>query len=139
MQDASSFMENEAGQYDLIISDIFDSGVTPEWMLQSDFLATLHQHLTPEGAIALNLIIPSSEEFKRYYSLFLEQFDQKSLCLDHEDYENLMIYGFKNITDPKSQMDWVTTAEQLMTEYDLPVMEIIRRLYEINPVGDVLN
>jgi spermidine synthase len=66
-QDAFHFVDNCAESYDLILFDIFDGGQSPAWILERDNLHKLYRLLSPEGALALNLLIDSDSDFSRFY------------------------------------------------------------------------
>ncbi len=120
-------------QFDLVLIDIFDGGETPAWMLEKSFIDQIKQRLTPQGAVAFNLLIENEKIFKRYYKLLRECFSRQTLCLETEEYANLLVYAL-NFSPPIPDMgELLQRCEALNPKYDLPFNSILATIFSINP------
>lgn len=54
VEDARTLVQRIHRKYDVIVHDTFTGGTTPEHLLTVEFIARLHDRLTPHGVLALN-------------------------------------------------------------------------------------
>lgn len=136
--DAKSFVSSNTGQYDLIVVDIFDGSQSPNWMLQQDFMRSLKNRLSPSGAIAFNLLVESENRFKRFYQSLRQQFSQKSIYIENDNYENRLLYAFNGDLRKRSMEEYLRQCQALAEDYDVPFMQIMAAIYDNNPQGSGL-
>lgn len=68
--DAAIFMQENQEQFDLIIVDIFNGRVVPDFVTQADFLKSCRRSMNPGGRLVLNYIISDEAEWNRVLSRF---------------------------------------------------------------------
>lgn len=135
IEDARHYIKTCEEKFDLIVLDIFDSGVSPDWSLHQGFNRHLKNRLTPQGAVAYNLLIQSEKGFSRFYQLMRELYQQQTLCLETEDYENILVYALNFKNRPSSLTHNLQKSMQFTEMYDLPFNQIMKVIYDINPQG----
>ena len=134
IQDARQFISECTQHFDLIMVDIFDGSQSPDWTREKEFTLQLKNCLSNEGGVAYNMLIHSEAEFKTFYQLLRHTFSQQTLCLETEEYENLLLYALKNTQQTRTMMQNLEHAQQAQLEYQLPFGEILSVIYDINPV-----
>ena len=133
-QDAQQFIAESTQQYDLIVVDIFNGSQSPEWLLSQKTTQQLSKLLNKKGAIAYNTLLTSDTSFKDFYSLLRVEFGQQTLCLESDEYENILLYALNFKNEDWSMMDYLYTAQELSARFSLPMNEILAVIYSINPV-----
>jgi spermidine synthase len=133
--DARDYISQTVQKYDLIVVDIFDAAYSPTWLLQKQFTERLRQCLTPNGAATYNLLIDGDKKFRRFYQLVIDLFDQQTLCMDTEDYENILVYAFNFPVKIRSMTENLQHGLHLSEKYDLPFTRTLAAIYDINPQG----
>jgi spermidine synthase len=63
--DANDFVKNINEVYDLIVIDIFQDNIMPDFLFSEDFIKNLKRILTQNGVILFNSIVILSHEFER--------------------------------------------------------------------------
>lgn len=63
--DANMFISNDDKTYDLLVVDIFKGRVVPDFVTEKEFLDKCKKHLNPGGALVLNYIVNSKEEWHK--------------------------------------------------------------------------
>lgn len=134
IDDARNYVTFCEQRYDLILVDIFEGGRVPGWLLEKPFTERLKNCLSVEGAVAYNVLIDSERGFKRFYQLFRQTYGQQTLCLETDNYENLLIYGLNFMSQKKTMTEYLHNSEPLTQQYDLPFSRILSVIYNINPV-----
>ena len=133
--DARQFVESSTEQYDLILVDIFEGSQTPGWIFSLDFTRQLQRCLTPRGALAYNLLINSDRGFQQFYAQLRRVFKQQTLCLESEQYANILLYGLNFSATPKSMGELLQMAQQAEQRFNLPFHQILSVIFNINPQG----
>lgn len=133
ISDARVYIDHCRDCFDLIIVDIFDAGLTPDWLLQSDYIKKMKGLLTARGAITYNLLINSEKEYNHFYQQLRNHFERRTLQMETEDYENIMLYAFKQKIKRKSMLDYLQLGMQMYQQYQLPFNEILGVIYNQNP------
>ncbi len=134
IQDAQQYIHSCRQQYDLIVVDIFDGSQSPQWTQEKDFTEQLQKCLTACGAVAYNMLINTEETFNSFYNLLRETFAGHTLCLETEEYENLLLYALNFKPKQSSMMQHLEYAQELQQQYQLPFNQILSDIYDINPV-----
>lgn len=135
IDDARNTIKQNETAYDLILVDIFEGGLAPQWLLQKSFTEALKQCLSKRGAVAYNLLINNKKSFSRFYGLLRQTYQQQALCLEAEEYENILVYGLNFKAEERSMTEYLEQCLCLEQEYDLPFTQILSVIYEINPSG----
>lgn len=135
VNDARAFIDQCQNQYDLIIVDLFDGGISPDWVLQENFGEKLKGLLGDQGAIAYNLVVETEDDFSRFYQALRLTFQQQTLCMDTEEYENILVYAANFAAQPKSIEEFISLAQTNTEKYDIPFSQILSRIFDINPQG----
>lgn len=133
VSDAQAFIGQCQDQYDLIIVDLFDGGISPDWALQKDFTEKLKNRLSKQGALAYNLVVETEDDFSRFYQTLRLAFQQQTLYMDTEEYENILVYAANFPSQQKSIEDFITLAQTGSEKYDIPFNHILSRIFDINP------
>lgn len=136
--DARDYISNCREQYDLIIVDIFDAEQSPKWLLQSKNMTQLKSLLTPCGAIGYNLLMDDEKEFNRFDRALSKAFAKQTLCMETEEYENILFYALNFTVEARSMTDYLELGLQLEQKYQLPFNDIIATAYSMNPAGEGL-
>jgi len=135
IDNAQDYIENSDEQYDLIVVDIFDGSQTPSWVFSADFTRALQRRLSPRGAVAYNLLINSERGFKQFYSQLRQVFRQQTLCLEAEQYANILLYGLNFNAPAKSMGELLQMAQLAEQRFQLPFHQILAVIFNINPQG----
>jgi hypothetical protein len=67
IDDASKFVKKDSGKYDLIIIDIFQDKVMPDFLFAEDFIENIKLRLDNHGLVLFNTIVILSNEHERNY------------------------------------------------------------------------
>ena len=134
IQDARQYINTCQQQFDLILVDIFDGSQSPDWTRNKEFTEQLKSCLSNRGAVAYNLLINSETAFKTFYKLLRQTFAKQTLCLETEDYENLLLYALNFEPEKRSMMQNLEFSQELQSKYQLPFGQILSVIYDINPV-----
>ncbi|MBC8211719.1 MAG: fused MFS/spermidine synthase [Gammaproteobacteria bacterium] len=132
--DARQFIIDATRQYDLIVVDIFDGSQSPRWLLTDDFTRQLQGRLSKQGALAYNLLIHSETAFSTFYKRLRQLFKSQTLCLEVEEYENILLYALNFRAQKRSMMQNIEQAALTENQYQLPFRQMLSVIYNINPV-----
>ncbi len=134
INDAQKFMAECSHQYDLIVVDIFDGSQSPDNILAKEFTDLVKSCLSEKGAVAYNLLINSETVFSSFYKLLRRTYQNQTLCLETEEYENILLYALNFKSRNSSMMDNLQLAMEIQDQYQLPMTEILSTIYDINPI-----
>lgn len=136
--DASHYLDNCHQHFDLILVDIFDGAQTPKWVMDRNTGENLRRLVPDGGAVAYNLLIASETEFKGFYRDLRQTFDQKTLCLPVEGYENTICYALRNPPPALDMHGYQQRAIELGGKLELDLMKVLAVIYNTNPVDSGL-
>jgi spermidine synthase len=88
------YMQNCQHKYDLIIIDMVVEQVTPEWIVEQEFLQQCRTMLTENGQLSLNLLVDNDDDFKCNLSAIRDVFDRQTVCLSLANHRNTVIFAF---------------------------------------------
>ena len=134
IEDAFQFLQNNKQQFDLILVDIFDGQQSPAWILDRKTSRLLQSKLSPQGAVAYNLLINSEFVFNKFYGEIRQIFQQQTLCLGVEGFENTLIYALKNQSE-FTITKLILQAQDMSARHDINYGEILKVIFETNPRG----
>lgn len=64
-QNAQDFIAADRGRYDLIIVDVFNGRVVPEFVVTTEFLRQCRERLKPEGCLVVNYMVNTASDEPR--------------------------------------------------------------------------
>ncbi|MCL9804263.1 fused MFS/spermidine synthase [Flavobacterium amniphilum] len=68
IDDASEFVKNNSVKYDLVIIDIFQDNIMPDFLFTIDFMENIRRLLNKEGVVLFNSIVVLSSEHERNHN-----------------------------------------------------------------------
>jgi spermidine synthase len=138
IEDASSYLLQSNQQFDLILVDLFSGSQSPDWLLETPEISRIYNHLSPQGAVAYNLIVDSKHDFNRFIDSVDRVFKQKFLSLPVEGFENRIVYGFHHVPSPQDMSFYIERAALLTNQLDIDYQSILAAIYTSNPVGSAV-
>ncbi len=132
--DARDYLTRCETSYDLILLDIFNDGQSPAWLLNKPTTRLLKSCLSDRGAVAYNLLLDSEKKFQHFYRQIRQIFIQQTLCMETEEYENLLVYGLNFEATKRTMPQHLQRGIQLGEKYGLPFNQILSSIYSINPI-----
>ena len=133
--DAAHFIKHCDQDYDLILIDIFSGAQSPSWLQEKHVTNDLFHLLTARGALAYNLLIDSEHDFKRFYRDLRLVFDEKTLCLPVQGFENTIAYGIRCSRPALEMTQNMQQAIALSERLEIDLMRVLAVIYNTNPVG----
>ena len=79
-------------------------------------------------------MINDEQSFKAFYRQFRLLFQQQAICVEADDYENLLVYGLNFRASRKTMAQYLHLSWELSQHYELPFTQILSAIYDINPV-----
>ena len=135
VQDARAFIQHCPRDYDLIVVDIFDAGLTPAWLLQQPFNQQLKLCLSKRGALAYNLLLLSDQRFNRFQQMLDALYRQQTLYLEMDDFENHLAYAVNFRSASRQLQRQLEHCADLQQQYELPLCQVMKLIYDSNPQG----
>jgi len=132
--DAQGWIKQNSKKYDLIIIDLFDEQDMPSWVAEKAFMQDLKDSLKPQGCVSWNTLIATDSAFNVFYSNLRATFQQRTLCLAAEDYENTIAYSFNFALEQSDMGHLIQLAQQQSELYELPFHEILAVIFNTNPI-----
>ena len=133
--DAARFVADSDAHYDLLLVDLFSGAHSPRWLYDKPMLGRLAARLGPRGALAMNLLIASESDFRRFYRDLRLVFAGRTLCLPVAGFDNTIALAFAAPVElPKLQAQRERAAT-LGSALDIDMQEILAAIHNTNPVG----
>jgi spermidine synthase len=133
--DAAHFIKHSDQNYDLILIDIFNGSQSPPWLLKKNTINNLFHLLTERGALAYNLLIDSEHDFNRFYRDLGLVFNEQTLCLPVQGFENTIAYGVRCSQPVREMTQNMQQALALSERLEIDLMRVLAVIYDTNPVG----
>lgn len=92
--DIQSYVKTSQQSYDVIVVDIAENKLTPEWIIDRQFLQQCRERLTAEGHVSINLLVDDENGFMHYLAAIRDVFDRQTVCLSMPNYQNIVILAF---------------------------------------------
>jgi spermidine synthase len=138
IDEASHYLRNCEHHFDLILVDIFSGSQSPGWLLESPGIRRLNGLLTGQGAVAYNLLVDSDFAFNLFYRQLAQVFEQQTLYLPVEGFENTLVYAFRK-RPPRHQMSYYIDRAMEMAEiHEIDYQSLLSTIYTTNPVGSAV-
>jgi spermidine synthase len=133
-QDIKQYIAGCDHVYDLIVVDIAEHQLTPEWLVESKLLHQMRMLLTAQGHIAINLLVKDGDTFMRMLATIRNVFDRVTVCASLPEYSNIVVYAYnKKPTILSEQVE--ERAAELQQCWKIPFVEIYQRMLKDNPKG----
>jgi len=98
--DVREHLVHSDARYDFILVDLEEDQSTPTWLTSAGFLTGCRDHLNPQGALTLNLIVDDAAAVGDALFAIRSVFGSGTLLLDHPDHDNLLVIAFVADTPP---------------------------------------
>lgn len=132
--DIRDFLGQGEHDQDLIVVDIAEGSVTPEWLTGLTFLKQLKNALSPQGHVAFNLLVTDAQSFKTALAAIRQVFNRLTVCSALPGYDNVLVYAFNQ--PPAFPVQQVAArARQLQSVWALDFPEFYRQMCLANPQG----
>ncbi|PHS71006.1 MAG: hypothetical protein COB23_01755 [Methylophaga sp.] len=132
--DIVNYVQQCQQKYDLIVIDIAEGQKTPEWLINTDFLAQCRSILTKYGHISINLLAKDADEFLCYLSSIRNAFDGMTVCLSLPDHRNIVTMAY-NHQPLFSAEDMASRLPILDALWGLEFSDFYRQILKDNPEG----
>ena len=130
--DVRHYLASDSRQYDFILFDIEENDMTPQWMLEPDFLHLCKQRLSLKGAVTFNIVAHSAADLTRALWPIRQVFTDNSYCIGNRDSHNIMITAFRQKPDTSGL---ALKAEQAEQRFGIEFSVFYQQLIKDNPVG----
>jgi len=132
--DAQTWVKHDKNKYDLIVVDLFNEDSMPQWIVEKEFMQDLKNISGAQGCITWNTLIATDQEFNSFYSNLRTIYQQRTLCLAAEDYENTIAYSFNCCLEQSDMGYLIQLAQQHTEHYELPFHKVLNVIFNTNPV-----
>lgn len=78
-EDAESFLQNNTFTFDMVVVDVFEGRVVPQFILQTLFLAHCKKSLNANGILVINYIENDKKEWDSFYKRFMTTFPKHEI------------------------------------------------------------
>jgi spermidine synthase len=133
-QDIKQYIADCDHIYDLIVVDIAEHQLTPEWLVDSNLLHQMRMLLTDQGHLAINLLVKDGDAFMRMLATIRSAFSGVTVCASLPDHCNIVVYAYNKkpaiLTEQLEQR-----AVELQQRWQIPFVEIYQRMLKDNPKG----
>lgn len=130
--DIRDFLAGSDHRHDLIVVDIAEGIITPDWLTGLTFLEQLKSALSPQGHVAFNLLVTDAESFKTALAAIRQVFNRLTVCSALPGYDNVLVYAF-NQSPPYPVHQAAERAQQLQPVWELDFPEFYRQMCLANP------
>ncbi len=103
--DVREHLVHSDARYDFILVDLEENQASPAWLTSPEFLTGCRDHLSPKGALTLNLIVDDTGAASEALFAIRRVFSAGTLLLDDPDHENLLVIAFAADTPPVPDVD----------------------------------
>jgi spermidine synthase len=131
--DIKSYVQTSQQFYDVIVVDIAEEKLTPEWIVDRQFLQQCRARLTAEGYISINLLVDDENGFMNYLAAIRDVFDRQTVCLSMPSYRNIVILAFNQLPPYISPVDIENRLSTLEKEWGLELTEFYQQMLKDNP------
>jgi spermidine synthase len=131
--DIQSYVNTSQQFYDVMVIDIAEEKLTPEWIIDRQFLQQCRARLTESGYVSINLLVDDANGFMHYLAAIREVFDCQTVCLSLPNYRNIVILAF-NQQPPYILPDEIENRlATLEKKWGLELTEFYQQMLKDNP------
>ena len=131
--DIQSYVQNSQQHYDVMVIDIAENKLTPEWILEEKFLHQCRSRLTASGHVSFNLLVNDADDFLHALAAIRTVFDSQTVCLSLPEYRNIVILGFNQLPPYLLTDEIETRLPALDKAWELVVSEFYQQMLKDNP------
>lgn len=121
--------------YDLILFDIADKKLTPEWLSNEKMLLLLKHQLSEEGLLTINLLVADAASFSQTLTVIRKVFDRQTLCLSIPDHDNIIVFAFNKEPMYRSVDALQARIKKLSAHWEIDYLTLLNRIQHENPTG----
>ena len=121
--------------YDLILIDIGENNLTPEWLTNKDMLSQLKKQLSENGVLIINLLVNNAESFSRKLTVIRQVFNCKTLCASIPKHNNVVIYAFSKMPSYTSSDHLQSRVKTVSENWGLDYTTFLDQVLQENPTG----
>jgi spermidine synthase len=131
--DIQSYVKTSQQLYDVMVIDIAEDKLTPEWIIDRQFLQYCRARLTESGYVSINLLVNDANSFMHYLAEIRDAFDRQTVCLSLPNYQNIVILAF-NQRPPYLLPDEIEKRlPELKKQWGLEFTEFYQQMLKDNP------
>jgi len=136
IDDIQHVIKNKSSlNYDLILLDIGDKDLTPEWLISEKVLLQLKHQLSTHGVLAINLLVSDAESFRKKLAGIRKVFNRQTLCIGVPKHNNIVVFAF-NKHPFYSTPDQLQSRVKELTEYwQVDYATLLEQMQKENPKG----
>ncbi len=135
IDDADHYLRHCTQRFDLILVDIFNGTQSPEWLLELQSMQRFYSLLSDQGAVAYNLLIDSPHAFKQFYRSLRQAFDNQTLVLSAEGFDNTITYALRYQPTGHDMLWYMQRASTLGEVHDIDYLSVLSAIYDANSTG----
>ncbi len=132
--DIRQYVQNCSYRYDLIVMDIAVGQKTPTWLSDVSFLNRCRACLTPEGHMAINLIVENADDFVSRLAAIRQAFDRQTVCLSLSEHRNVLVFAFNQRPQQASDID-LDDLTSIEARWQIEFGQFYQQMLLDNPVG----
>lgn len=121
--------------YDLILIDIGEKDVTPEWLISEKMLVQLKKQLNEYGVLIINLLVNDAESFTRKLTVIRQVFNCKTMCASIPKHNNVVIYAFNKQPIYNSVDQLQSRVEKISKDWGLDYSTFLDQVSKENPTN----
>ena len=131
-QDINQYVAECQQLYDLIIIDIAEEQLTPDWIVEREFLQHCRSLLTEQGHIAFNLLVNDGTALMHFLAAIHPAFEGLMNCLSVADHRNIVVLAYNN--PPKILAEKIPARlDELEQKWGLEFMMFYQQMLKDNP------
>ncbi len=119
--------------YDLMIVDIAEDEITPDWLSSEQILSQLQAQLSARGVLVFNLLVNDAVSFTRTLANIRKVFRRQTLCLSVPEHKNIIVFAFNKLPKNSSICELTMRTENLTRLWGLEFPAFIKQLQKDNP------
>jgi spermidine synthase len=125
----------DKGCYDLIILDIADHALTPNWLTSEKMLVQLRSQLSSDGVLAINLLPEDASSFQRMLMMIRSVFMRRTLCVSVPGYTSIVVFAFNQQPQHFQSFELKSRAHALTMQCGFDFSMMVEQIYKDNPKG----
>jgi len=125
----------KGGIYDLIVADIAEDKLTPDWLIDATMIKQFKQQLSDNGVLAINLLVADAHSFSQTLQTLRTQFDKRTLCLSIPGHKNIIVFAFNEMPRYHSIDELSTRLSEIKKDWELDLSAELTQLQTDTPDG----
>jgi len=133
--DVREYFVQDTNHYDLIILDIADPTLTPDWALDPDYLDQCRRHLQQHGVLVLNLLCRDETQFTNALWSLRRAFDSHTVCMSVPLHSNIIVFAFNVLPPYRDHTELRLRADALQAQWHIELPVFLEIMLRDNPAG----